>query len=230
MLRLINKNRIYYYIFSFLFLSTITNYNFSNYLKKNFLIRNIETNVKTNEIKNIILKNTKFLIDKNIFLLSKIDLLKKFKNLNYLEDISIKKHYPSTIVIEAKKTKLVATTFINQKKFFVGLNEQFISSEKISSKEKLPLIFGKFNIYDFISLKKKLENHQIDYNQILNFYFHKSERWDLHFDNDVILMLPKNNVDKALRLFKQLSRELYIKSKTVIDLRVENRLIIKNEE
>ena len=230
MLRLINKNRIYYYIFSFLFLSTITNYNFSNYLKKNFLIRNIETNVKTNEIKNIILKNTKFLIDKNIFLLSKIDLLKKFKNLNYLEDITIKKHYPSTIVIEAKKTKLVATTFINQKKFFVGLNEQFISSEKISNKEKLPIIFGKFNIYDFISLKKKLENRQIDYNQILNFYFHKSERWDLHFDNDVILMLPKNNVDKALRLFKQISRELYIKSNTVIDLRVENRLIIKNEE
>ena len=230
MLRLINKNRIYYYIFSFLFLSTITNYNFSNYLKKNFLIRNIETNVKTNEIKNIILKNTKFLIDKNIFLLSKIDLLKKFKNLNYLEDITIKKHYPSTIVIEAKKTKLVATTFINQKKFFVGLNEQFISSEKISNKEKLPIIFGKFNIYDFISLKKKLENQQIDYNQILNFYFPKSERWDLHFDNDVILMLPKNNVDKALRLFKQISRELYIKSNTVIDLRVENRLIIKNEE
>ena len=102
--------------------------------------------------------------------------------------------------------------------------------QKLSIKEKFPIIFGKFNIYDFISLKKKLENHQIDYNQILNFYFHKSERWDLHFDNDVILMLPKNNVDKALRLFKQISRELYIKSNTVIDLRVENRLIIKNEE
>ena len=71
-------------------------------------------------------------------------------NWSYIE---IKKKYPSTILIKANKTKFVATTYKNQKKYFLGLNKKLILSEKNFDKYKLPLIFGQFKVDDFFISK-----------------------------------------------------------------------------
>ena len=135
MLQLINKYKLYFYIFSFLFLSTIINNNILKIIKQNFLIKDIliETNIP--EIDKKIFNEIKYLFSKNIFLINKNNILNEIGFLNFLDNIHIKKKYPSTILIKASKTNVIGMTYINEKKYYVGSNGQFILSENLSVKK-----------------------------------------------------------------------------------------------
>ena len=135
MLQLINKYKLYFYIFSFLFLSTIINNNILKIIKQNFLIKDIliETNIP--EIDKKIFNEIKYFFNKNIFLINKNNFLNEIVFLNFLDNIHIKKKYPSTILIKASKTNVIGMTYINEKKYYVGSNGQFILSENLSVKK-----------------------------------------------------------------------------------------------
>ncbi len=229
MLQLINKKKIYFYILSFLILSTVSNQHFLKNIKQKFIIKNIIIDSGVENINNMILSKTKFLMDKNILFINKKLLYDKLSTLNFLENIKIFKNYPSTIKISAKKTDLIAITYLNQKKYFVGSNGSFIPIKKFSYKKKLPVIFGKFNIQEFFSIKKKLIKHDINYEKVIKFFYHKNNRWDLYFENNIVIKLPEKNIDAALKLFNQFSLSNKINSNTIIDLRISKRLIITNE-
>ena len=229
MLQLINKKKIYFYLFSLLFLSTIFNHNLIINLKSTFKITDIKIDQTKKEIDEIILLNTSFLLGENIFFLKKKILLEKLNKLNFIESIKIEKKYPSTINIKTKLTNLIAITYIDQKKYFVGSNGNYILEKNISNKKRLPIIFGKFNPEDFILLKKKILNQKIDPNLIIKYYYHKNKRWDLYFENNIVIQLPNNNIDKALKLYKNFELNYEISTNSIIDLRIQNRLIFRNE-
>ena len=155
-------------------------------------------------------------------------LLEKLKKLNFIESISIKKEYPSTSNIKTKVTSLIAITYIDQKKYYVGQNGNFISEKKISNEKQLPIIFGKFNVDDYILLQKKLLNQKIDLNEVIKYYFHKNKRWDLYLKNNILIQLPQKKIDSAINLYKQFKINNKINSNAIIDLRISNRLIFKN--
>ena len=225
---LINKKRIYFYIICLFLTTSITNQEILNNFKKLFLIKKININLDKPELNNKILLNLDYLIDKNILFLNKKNFLTKISSINYLENIKIEKNYPSTIIFSANKTKLLAFTFINQKKYYIGENNQFISAEDINISKNLPTIFGKFNISEFIDLQNELNNQNIDQNSILKYFFHKNKRWDLYYPNNKIIMLPNKNITKAITLYKKFETENKIGPDTIIDLRIENRLVLTN--
>lgn len=224
----INKKRIYFYIICLFLITSITNQEILNNFKKLFLIKKININLDKPELNNKILLNLDYLIDKNILFLNKKNFLTKISSINYLENIKIEKNYPSTIIFSANKTKLLAFTFINQKKYYVGENNQFISAEDINISKNLPTIFGKFNISEFIDLQNELNNQNIDQSSILKYFFHKNKRWDLYYPNNKIIMLPNKNITKAITLYKKFETENKIGPDTIIDLRIENRLVLTN--
>ena len=229
MLQLKNKNKIYFYILSFVFLSTIVNNNFSINIDKFFLIKNIYIDIDEEENKNLIKSQTNYLLNSNIFKINRNAIVKKISNLNFLEKIEIYKNYPSQIIIKAKETEIIAVTYLNQKKYFVGLNGKFISEKKLNNIKKLPTIFGKFKIDDFISFREKLNQNKVDYSKISKYYFHKNKRWDLYFNNSILLKLPEKNIDNALSLFKHFQKNNKIKPNTIVDLRIANRVILNYE-
>ena len=224
-----NKKKIYFYLFSFLFLSTIINNNFKKNFGQNFLIKDVIILNSSDDIKNIISNKTKFLLTKNIFNIDKQEITDNLKYLNFLENINIIKKYPSTIEIKVKKTDFIATTYIDQKKYYVGSNGEFISSKKIYYKKDLPIIFGNFKIANFQLLKKELSDNKINQNEIIKYYFHKNERWDLYFKNNIMIKLPKTNIGGALKIYNEFNKINKINFNTIIDLRISNRLILKNE-
>lgn len=228
MLQQINKKKIYFYIFSFLFLTTLINQNLFLKLNNNFLLKNIIVKSDTIEIENKIRLSFDYLVNINIFLINKKLIKKKIENLLYLENISVKKKYPSTIIINAKKTDLIAVTFLDQKKYYVGNNGKLILSKNISDNKKLPIIFGKFEVNNFIELNNKLEKNGLDISKIIRYYYHKNKRWDLFFRNDIVIRLPNKELINALKLFQNFKKNNAIKPNTTIDLRIENRLILKN--
>ena len=226
---LINKKRIYFYIICLFLITSITNQEILNNFKKLFLIKKININLDNPELNSKILLNLDYLIDKNILFLNKKNFLTKISSINYLENIKIEKNYPSTIIFSANKTKLLASTFINQKKYYIGENNQFISAKDINISKNLPTIFGKFNISEFIDLQNELNNQNIDQSSILKYFFHKNKRWDLYYPNNKIIMLPNKNITKAISLYKKFEKENKIGPDTIIDLRIENRLVLTNE-
>jgi len=228
MLQQINKKKIYFYIFSFLFLTTLINQNLFLKLNNNFSLKNIIVKSDTIEIENKIRLSFDYLENINIFLINKKLIKKEIENLLYLENISVKKKYPSTIIINAKKTNLIAVTFLDQKKYYVGNNGKLILSKNISDNKKLPIIFGKFEVNNFIELNNKLEKNGLDISKIIRYYYHKNKRWDLFFRNDIVIRLPNKELINALKLFQYFKKNNAIKPNTTIDLRIENRLILKN--
>ena len=229
MLQSINKKKIYFYLVSFLFISTIFNNNLISSLKNVFKVREVEVENVKKEISENILSNTSFLKGENIFFVNKNFLIERLDKLNFIENINIKKKYPSTINIVTQETSLIGITYIDQKKHFVGLNGKFIFEKDIINKKKLPVIFGKFNPDEFILLQKELLKQKVNLSHINRYYFHKNKRWDLYFKNNIIVQLPNKNYSKAIELFREFKISNKIASDTIIDLRVENRLILKNE-
>ena len=225
----INRNKIYFYFLLFLLLSTISNQTLWSNFEQNFLIKNIVIKLDKPELNSRVSIKLSYLNDKNIFFIDKKNILKNLEKVNYLENIKIKKSYPSTIIVSANKTNLIATTFINQKKYYVGENNQFILVQDININENLPIIFGKFNISEFIKLKEELNKQKINYKSITKYYFHKNKRWDLYYPNNILIMLPSKNVANAINLYNNFKKENHIKPNSIIDLRIADRLVLKNE-
>tara|TARA_B100000242_G_scaffold37420_1_gene22276 strand:- start:638 stop:1321 length:684 start_codon:yes stop_codon:yes gene_type:complete len=227
MLQSISKYKLYFYIISFLFISTMINYNILNDFKKFFLISNIQIKTNFTKIDKKILTQINYLFDKNIFFIKKNHVLENLIDLNFLENIEIKKNYPSTILIKATKTNIIGMTYLNQKKYYVGLNGRFIYSENLSVEKKVPLIFGIFQISEYIELLSILKKQNINAELISKFYFHKNKRWDLYFKDNTIIKLPNTKIEKAIENYKNLKKDM--KPNTIIDLRIANRIIIKND-
>ena len=225
----INRNKIYFYFLLFLLLSTISNQTLWSNFEQNFLIKNIVIKLDKPELNSRVSIKLSYLNDKNIFFIDKKNILKNLEKVNYLENIKIKKSYPSTIIVSANKTNLIATTFMNQKKYYIGENNQFILVQDININENLPIIFGKFNISEFIKLKEELNKQKINYKSITKYYFHKNKRWDLYYPNNTLIMLPSKNVANAINLYNNFKKKNHIKPNSIIDLRIADRLVLKNE-
>ena len=226
--QLINKNKIYFYLTLLILLTSITNENSSKIFKNYFKVNNIIIETPLPKIKSKIFLNTKYLLTKNIFFINKKELTNSIKKLNFLEEIHIKKKFPSTLIIKASVTNLLAETYRDQEKYFLGSNNEFIESKHIENNKNLPTIFGNFEISDYFDVKSKIDKHNFNGVQILKFYFHKNKRWDLHFQNNIVIKLPNKNIKDTLNIFEKFKKFNDIKPNTVIDLRIPNRIIIKS--
>ena len=60
-------------------------------------------------------------------------------------------------------------------------------------------------------------------------YYFKSNRWDLKFNNDIVIKLPekikKETLDKIFVFLKNIKFE----KKKILDARIKNQIIILNE-
>ena len=229
MLQLINKKKIYFYLFIFLLINSILNLNFNKNLKDKFSINSIIVNTKHKEVNEKVLLKLNFLSSQNIFFINKNNILSILENLNYLESFDVKKKLPSSIIVNAKKTELIAQTYSEKNKYFIGQNGKLIKEEEITNIVNLPTIFGKFEVEDFLYLKKIILLQKINHKNILKFYSHKNKRWDIYFNNNILLKLPSDNIINSLKLFNKLQKLNKVKPNMVVDLRIPNRVILKSD-
>ena len=229
MLQSKSKKKIYFYFLSFLFITTITNQKLFKLINETFLIKEIQINSNNLAIDKEIYSKTKNLINANIFWLKSNIVLDSLKDLNYLENINIQRKFPSKLLIKANKTKLLASTYFDQKKYFVGENGEFVLASKTSNNINLPIIFGKFKISDYLFLQNMLLKYNINLSEINKYYFHKNRRWDLYFNNNILIKLPNENLSKSLELYSKFILINKIKPNSIIDLRINNRLILTDD-
>ena len=230
MLQSISKYRLYLYLFFFIFLSSVFNFQFLKNYHDRFSLKVININgLSINEKKNleIDLKNFKNI---NIFELSEDKVLETLNKYKFLENIYVNKIIPSTININLSKTAILGKTFIDGENFFIGKNGKFINSNQLIEINKVAEIFGDFKINEFLNLQKILNNHDLEVNKIEKYYYFKNKRWDILFSDGLRLMLPSKDVEKSIKIFKEMSIRNNLINTKIIDLRVNNQIILTNKD
>ena len=171
----------------------------------------------------ILLKEIKKLNLNNIFLINRKKIIQQISSNSLVEKYEIFKRYPFSLDVNIEKTKFLARINDNGKIFLVGSNGKL--SENIFFNNQLPFIFGKLNINEFLNFKKIIDQSKFAYSEIKNLYFFPSKRWDLELDNDIIIKLPKNNVQDSLQLASEFLQNKDIK---IIDIRIKNQIILND--
>ena len=213
---------IFTYFFLLIILSSISNKFINNF--KLIKIKNIVVSGLEQKDNQIILDKLKFLNLENIFNINKLELVRLLNSNSLIESFEVFKKYPSSININIKKTKFLAKINDNGKIFLIGSNGKLTPTEK--NYKDLPFIFGKANISEFLKLKQIIDSSKFSYNQVESLYFFPSKRWDLKLKKNILLKLPNNFSYKMLDSLYEFLEEYNVKNFTVIDTRIENKIIL----
>ena len=215
----INK-KILLYLFLFIILGTFNNKKINKF---NFPeIDSIQIDGLETDNGNF-LKKIESLNLGNIFFLKNILLTELFDSNNIIEEYKIFKKYPSSLEVKVIETKFLALTKINQKTFFVGSNGKLIEVKE--NLKNLPFIFGELDINKFLSLKKIIDESNLDFQEIKNLYFFPSGRWDIETLSEILIRLPNTKLKDKLDLSLELLESEKFRNIKLIDLRQKNQVI-----
>ena len=216
------SKKILIYFFLLILVSSISNNSLNNleYGK----IQNIKISGLDQKNNQTLLNKVKNLINENIFLINKNEIIKAIDSNTLVERYEVFKKYPSTININVEKTNFFAKINNNGKFFLIGSNGKLTPAEDFNY--ELPYIFGKLNINEFLKFKQIIENSKFNYKQIDNLYFFPSNRWDIKLKEDILLKLPRNFTVKKLNHLYEFLENNNEKNFVVVDYRVENQIIL----
>lgn len=216
------SKKIFIYVNILILLGSINNLNF--YYFEFPKIKNIDIIGVNDEQKIKMLKNLDYMKFQNIFFLETLRINEIISSNNLIEKYYIQKRYPSTLKIEIIKTEILANVLKDGSNYLLGANGKLIETNDLDKRK--PFIFGKIDIKSFINLKNKLENSNFDYENIKNFYFFNSDRWDLEMKDGILIKLPQKNIDKALKMIFEFISVNNLNNINMIDARIDNQIIV----
>ena len=189
-------------------------------------IENINISGLDNSDNEIIQKDLKSLNLGSIFFLNENSIDKVIDSNTLIQKYKIFKKYPSTLYIEIEKTDFLAKINQDGKTFIIGSNGMLIKNN--SSSNNLPFIFGNPDISEFLYLKKIIDSSNILYDEIENFYFFKSKRWDVELNNNILIKLSKDNLKESLNNAFKFMNNINLENTKVIDARIKNQIILND--
>ena len=163
---------------------------------------------------------------KNIFFLNENQIKSILEINSLIENYKISKIYPSTLDIKIIKTKSLAKINQNGKILFIGSNGKL--SDEISANQELPFIFGKPKIQEFLNFKKIIDESEFSYQEIKNFYFFPSKRWDIELKSNIVVKLPVKNLKGSLDNAFEFLADKDLKNNPTIDARIEGQIILND--
>ena len=219
MLQQINK-KIIFYISLIIILGTFNNKNLKNFdlPKINMIdIEGIEFN--DNEFSKI----TNLIKVNNILSIKKSQIKEILNSNNFIEEYEVFKRYPSSIEIKVRKINFLASTNINGKNYLVGSNGKFIDTEDHS--KNLPFVFGNFETEKFLEFKNIILQTDFKYNNLKNFYYFPSGRWDIEMISGVLIKLPISGIKESLNLSIELLDNIEFSKTKILDIRQKNQIV-----
>ena len=216
--------KILFYLFLFIIVGSINNTVLSNIKFES--IKKIKVSGLHENENTILSQDIEGLNLKNIFFADGNDISNIISSHSLVEEYEIFKKYPSTLNIKIQKTNFLAKISDNGKMFLVGSNGKL--SDVKFSEEKVPFIFGKPEINEFLKFKDIVDESKFSLNEIKNLYFFPSKRWDLELKNNVILKLSSEHAQDSLdQAFEILNDKKFINIK-VVDARIKNQIILND--
>jgi cell division septal protein FtsQ len=216
------NRKIIIYLFLFAILASVNNFKYINLQLFKIDLINI-SGLNDTENSNLYEK----IIDykkKNIFFIDNLEISKNINSNNLVEKFWVFKEYPSTININLIKTNFLGITKINNIDYLIGSNGKLIKKRNDQVID-LPFIFGSVDANDFLILKEILDKSNFDVSKIENFYYFKSNRWDIKTKKGLIVRLPTEINVNLLNTVNQIIEDENFKNIKTLDFRQTNQII-----
>jgi cell division septal protein FtsQ len=216
------NRKIIIYLFLFAILASVNNFKYINLQLFKIDLINI-SGLNDTENSNLYEKITNYK-KKNIFFIDNLEISKKINSNDLVEKFWVFKEYPSTININLIKTNFLGIAKINNIDYLIGSNGKFLKKRNDQVID-LPFIFGSIDANDFLILKEILDKSNFDASKIENFYYFKSNRWDIKTKKGLIIRLPSEINFNLLNTVNEIIEDENFKNIKTLDLRQTNQII-----
>jgi len=216
------NRKIIIYLFLFAILASVNNFKYINLQLFKIDLINI-SGLNDTENSNLYEKITDYK-KKNIFFIDNLEISKNINSNNLVEKFWVFKEYPSTININLIKTNFLGITKINNIDYLIGSNGKLIKKRNDQVVD-LPFIFGSIDANDFLILKEILDKSNFDASKIENFYYFKSNRWDIKTKKGLVIRLPSEVNVNLLNAVNQIIEDENFKNIKTLDFRQTNQII-----
>ena len=216
------NRKIIIYLFLFAILASVNNFKYINLQLFKIDLINI-SGLNDTENLNLYEKITDYK-KKNIFFIDNLEISKNINSNNLVEKFWVFKEYPSTININLIKTNFLGIAKINNIDYLIGSNGKLIKKRNDQVID-LPFIFGSVDANDFLILKEILDKSNFDASKIENFYYFKSNRWDIKTKKGLIIRLPSEINVNLLNTLNQIIEDENFKNIKTLDFRQANQII-----
>lgn len=216
------NRKIIIYLFLFAILASVNNFKYINLQLFKIDLINI-SGLNDTENSNLYEKITDYK-KKNIFFIDNLEISKNINSNNLVEKFWVFKEYPSTININLIKTNFLGITKINNIDYLIGSNGKLIKKRNDQVID-LPFIFGSVDANDFLILKEILDKSNFNVSKIENFYYFKSNRWDIKTKKGLVIRLPSEINVNLLNTVNQIIEDENFKNIKTLDFRQTNQII-----
>ena len=225
-------------IISLLFTIFLVNIGFDKYSKllNNFLIKNGFTinNIQILGIKNIPKENIIKIVNNekksNILNVNLLNIYNNLRNNNWVEELYIERILPNTIKISIKEKEAIGIWQYEMSNKLITKDGEIISTANINKfKIDLPIIHGNHANKNANSILKILETNKVLTKNIWSLDYINNRRWNLHFKQGIIVLLPSKGVLKAWNEIIKLQKNYDVLNLglTELDLRNPNKILGK---
>jgi cell division septal protein FtsQ len=216
------NKKIIIYLFLFTILASVNNFKYINLQLFKIDLINI-SGLNDTDNSNLYEKITNYK-KKNIFFIDSLEISKNINSNNLVEKFWVFKEYPSTININLIKTNFLGIVKINNIDYLIGSNGKLIKKRNDQVID-LPFIFGSVDANDFLILKEILDKSKFDASKIENFYYFKSNRWDIKTKKGLVILLPSEVNVNLLNTVNQIIEDENFKNIKTLDFRQTNQII-----
>jgi len=225
-------------IISLLLTTFLNNIDFKKYSKllNNFLIKNGFTinNIQILGIKNIpketIIKIVNNENKSNILNVNLLNIYNNLRNNDWVEELYIERVLPNTIKISIIEKEAIGIWQYEMSNKLITKNGEIISTANIIKfKINLPIIHGNDANKNANSILKILETNKVLTKNIWSLDYINNRRWNLHFKQGIIVLLPSEGVLRAWNEIIKLQKNYDVLNLglTELDLRNPNKILGK---
>ena len=183
-------------------------------------------NLSDNYIKDII----EIYKDRSIFNIDLSSVYNKIKQNSWVRKVSIERVLPNIIKIKILENQPIAIWQNKKNNKLITANGDIIFDGNVNDfKNDFPIIKGNKSKENISSILEILETNQNFYENIWSLTFINERRWDLHFNQGLVVRLPSKDIKKAWEKIIRLQKNYNVLNLklTEIDLRNPKQILGK---
>ncbi|MGY6708859.1 MAG: cell division protein FtsQ/DivIB [Rhizobiaceae bacterium] len=153
----------------------------------------------------------------------------RISNLPWVEQVAVRKVYPSTLEVEIRERQAFAVWQQGRQLSVIDAAGQKIAPTSGRRHASLPLVIGQGAAEAGAAFLALMEGHKELASRTVGYIRIADRRWDLRLDNGVTIQLPENGVERALREIVDLDRRHAVLSRDIVsvDMRFPDRLVLR---
>ena len=192
-------------------------------MHKGFYIKNIEVLGIKNISKETVVKIVTAENKTNIFNVNLSNIYNNLSDNDWVRDLYVERVLPDTIKINIKEKQPIGIWQYEMSNKLITKYGEIITTGNVNTfKNNLPIIHGNYANKNAYSIIKILRKNKVFAKNIWSLTFINNRRWNLHFKQGIIVLLPSKGVLEAWNKIIKLQKEYNVLNLGLTELDFRN--------